>query len=91
MLFLGLADIASALFLIRGVYHWQVPEGVLTVFAAYLIIKAVIFIFDITSIIDLLAGAVLLLSVTTNIPQFVLYGFAAFLGLKGVMTLLAKT
>lgn len=90
MLFLGLADIAAALFLIRGVYHWQVPEALITLFAAYLIIKAVIFIFDITSIIDLLSGAILLLSITTNIPQFILYGFAGFLGLKGVMTLLAK-
>lgn len=90
MLILGLADIVSALLLIRGVYNWNVPEGIITIFAAYLIIKAVIFIVDITSLVDLVAGALLLLSVSNSVPQPILYGFAAFLGLKGVMTLSAK-
>lgn len=90
MLFLGLADIISALFLIRGVYHWFIPGEIVTIFAIYLIVKAVIFIFDITSMVDLVSGALLLLSISNNIPELVLYFFAAFLGLKGLMTLLAK-
>lgn len=90
MFLLGLADIASALLLIRGVYQWNIPSEIVTIFAAYLIIKAVIFIFDITSLIDLVAGALLLVSVSSNIPEFILYGFAIFVGFKGAMTLMAK-
>ncbi len=90
MLLLGIADIVAALLLVRGFYEMiSIPSEFIYIFAVYLFIKAIIFIFDIASIIDIAAGILLVLTLYFVVPPIVLLAFAAFLGLKGAMTLLA--
>lgn len=89
MLILGIADLISALLLIRGVYQIAIPAGLVFFFALYLLIKAVIFISDIGSWMDIIAGILLVLSISYSLPTIFLLAFAALIGLKGAMSLLA--
>lgn len=89
MLILGIADLLSALLLIRGIYHVAVPGALVFVFALYLLIKAIMFISDIGSWMDIVAGLLLVLSLTYSMPTFILLAFAVLIGLKGAMSLFA--
>lgn len=90
MLLLGAADLIAALLLVRGFYNILVPNAVIFFFAAYLFIKALIFIADIGSWMDIIAGLLLVLSISNTIPVFLLLGFAALVGLKGAMSILGS-
>ena len=87
MRILGTADMIAALLLIRGFYSFFIPEVIIYVFAAYLFIKALIFLADIGSIMDIGAGILLVASVSASLPQMLLLIFATFLGIKGLLTL----
>ena len=89
MLLLGVADLIAALLLMRGFYNVPIPNIVIFIFAIYLFIKALIFIADIGSMMDIGAGILLVLSIAVQIPIYVLLAFAFLLGLKGVLTVFA--
>lgn len=89
MLILGIADLISALFLIRGFLHIAVPGALVFFFALYLLIKAILFISDIGSWMDIAAGLLLVISLSYPLPMFLLLAFAVLIGLKGAMSLLA--
>jgi len=88
MLFLGIFDFIVALLLIRDFYNISAPNAVIFFFAAYLIIKALLFIADIGSMMDLGAGILLILSVFYAVPSSFLFIFAFLLGLKGILSML---
>lgn len=88
MLLLGITDLISALLLVRGFYEVAIPTAVVLFFAAYLIIKALLFIADIGSMMDLGAGILLILSVFYAVPSSFLFIFAFLLGLKGILSML---
>ncbi|MEK9135190.1 MAG: hypothetical protein AAB451_02725 [Patescibacteria group bacterium] len=87
MLFLGIADIIAGSLLIRGFYNIPVPSVAVVIFAGYLIMKGIVFISDIGSLIDLVAGVLLILTLFFNFPIMILIIFAALIALKGVMSL----
>jgi len=87
MLLLGIADIIAASLLIRELYNIPVPHVIVIIFASYLIMKGVLFISDIGSLMDLVAGILLILTIFFNFPMFILIIFASLLGIKGVMSL----
>ena len=89
MLILGIADLISALLLTRGFYNVSIPSAVIFFFAIYLFIKAIFFIADVGSWMDIIAGFLLVLSISYSLPTFLLLGFAILVGLKGAMSLLA--
>jgi len=89
MLLLGITDLISALLLVRGFYEVAIPTAVVLFFAAYLIIKALLFIADIGSIMDIVAGILLVLSLFYSMPQSFLFIFAFLVGLKGILSVLA--
>lgn len=91
MLLLGLADIFSAGLLLSKLYHLPVPQAVLIGAAIYLMLKGIMFLKDIGSIFDIVAGiTLLLLNFSIPVPNLVLYAMAALVGSKGAMSLFAK-
>ncbi|MDP1538828.1 MAG: hypothetical protein Q8M00_02235 [bacterium] len=86
---MGITDLIAALLLIRGFYDVTISNAAIFFFAAYLIIKALLFIADIGSIMDLGAGILLVLSVFYAVPLPFLFIFAFLVGSKGILTMLA--
>jgi hypothetical protein len=84
---LGIADIIAGSLLIRELYSIPVPQVIVVIFAIYLIMKGILFITDIGSLMDLVAGVLLVLTLFLNFPIFILIIFAALLAIKGVMSL----
>ncbi|MFH1509635.1 MAG: hypothetical protein ABID67_00580 [Candidatus Nealsonbacteria bacterium] len=86
MIILGLLDLISAGVLI-AVIKITVPLWLIIVCASYLIFKGLIFIKDIASILDIIVGVLLVISLfgfsLTLIPTIII---SAFLVLKGLMT-----
>ena len=89
MLLLGIADIIAGSLLIRELYDIPVPQVIIIIFGGYLITKGLLFITDIGSMMDLIAGILLILTIFFNFPIFVLIIFASLLGIKGAMSLFA--
>ena len=92
MFFLAIGDILATLLLVRACFPGQlsnIPEALVFILAAYLILKALFFIRDAASIIDLVAGVLLIAIIYVVIPIPVLAVFAALLGIKGIMSLFA--
>ena len=87
MLFLGIFDIFSVVLLMRGFYNIPVPNELVIFFAAYLILKGLIFICDIGSMMDVAAGILLILTLFISLHISILLIFATLIGLKGVLTL----
>jgi len=87
MLLLGIADIIAGSLLIREFYNLPVPQVIVIIFAGYLIMKGLLFIADIGSLMDLIAGILLILTIFFNFPIFILIIFAALIAIKGVMSL----
>lgn len=88
MLILGILDSLAALLLVRGFYSVSIPEAIIFLFALYLFGKALIFIADIGSWMDIGAGLLLILSLSHPLPQIILLIFAGLLGLKGAMSII---
>lgn len=91
MFILGAADTIAAILLIRGLYDLPIaiPDTLIIVFAAYLIVKAVIFIYDIGSVMDIGAGILLLVSISHPLHPVIFIIFAILLAVKGILTLIA--
>ncbi|HJN62122.1 MAG TPA: hypothetical protein QGH92_00770 [Candidatus Parcubacteria bacterium] len=90
MLILGLGDIIAAGLLMSRVYDIDIPILIIMAFAGYLLLKGLIFIMDIGSLVDIVAGALLILSLYFGIPNIFFFAAAALLAFKGIMTLFAR-
>lgn len=88
--FLGLADILAGLLFLASFYQLEgLPKGMLMAFGIYLMLKGVIFIMNFFSLVDIGAGVLLVFGLVAVVPPFVLIGLAAFLGLKGLVSLIS--
>lgn len=86
---LGFADIISALLFVAGFYHIDIPKGMMITFGIYLILKGLIFFMNFFSLIDIGAGVLLVSGLIFAMHPFVLIGVAAFLAVKGLVSLFA--
>lgn len=84
----GLADIVSGLLFVAGFYHIDIPRGMMMVFGIYLIFKGLVFLMNFFSLIDIGAGVLLVSGWLFSMHPFVLIGIAAFLAIKGLVSLL---
>lgn len=89
MIFLGLADIVSALLLLAQPFNFNASKIVVIVFAAYLFLKALLFLRDIGSLLDIAAAILLVLGLFYVLPPLLLFIVAGLLGFKGLLTLFA--
>ncbi len=80
----------AALLLVRGFYGIPIPDLAVFVFAGYLFSKALIFLIDFGSLVDIITGILLILTVTTGMPQPILIIFAGLIGIKAVMSIVAS-
>ena len=87
MIFLGIADIMSAGVLGLKVLSLNLPIFLLIIFSSYLIIKNLIYGFNIAAAIDLLAAGVMILSIFTLLPQDFYAITAGVLGIKAVQSI----
>ena len=87
---LGILDIIVTVMLLAVVFNLDVPLGMIIFMSVCLFCKAFRFLFDIGSLFDIGAGALLILSIFTTPPSVILLIFAALLGLKGIMSLFAR-
>ena len=87
--FLGVLDILAALSFIVSALLFQIPL-LIYIFGIYLMIKGAIFIFskDLASILDIIAGLILISSLTINLPWFIVMITSLFLVQKGIFSLL---
>ena len=84
---LGLLDLFVTSLLVAVAFNVEVPSGLIYVLVGFLFFKALPFIKDIGSILDILIVALLVCSVFFAIPQIVFFIGAGLLGLKGIMSL----
>lgn len=85
----GFADIISGLMFVAGFYHIDIPRGMLVVFGIYLALKGLIFFMNFFSLIDVAAGVLLVSGWIFSMHPFILIGVAAFLCIKGLVSLFA--
>ncbi len=88
--FLGILDILAAGLLVGAAYNLAIPTGLVIGFAVYLFLKALLFLLDIGSFFDVVAGILLILSLSLALPQILLFVFAALVGFKGILSLFAS-
>lgn len=89
---LGLADLLAGVVLLAQALSLSIPASMILFFAAYLIIKGGIFVLnslDLGSVIDVMAGAILLAGLFLTVPHFLLFAFGGVLFAKGILSLLA--
>lgn len=89
MKILGLGDIFGAVLLVATAYSLDIPRGLIITVAVYLFLKALAFLFDIGSVFDIIAGILLILSLSIVLPQMVLFISAVLVGTKGIFSLFA--
>ena len=88
---LGILDILSGLlFWLNGFFN-IIPDSIMIIIVLYLVIKGVIFVisFNITSILDIVSGIAIYISLTYTLPAFVIIIITFFLLQKGIVSLLA--
>ena len=86
---LGAGDLLATIAILAVAFELDVPGEMLFFISAYLIFKGYLFILDIGSIFDIMAGALLVLSIFLTPPFAVLILFAVLLGIKGFVSLIA--
>jgi len=86
---LGIFDIFAAGLLVAAAYSLPAPKGLIIAAAVYLFLKALIFLMDIGSLFDVIAGILLILSLFMTLPPILLFIVAGLIGLKGIMSLFA--
>jgi hypothetical protein len=84
---LGMGDIIAAILLFMIAFNINPIERVIIFFAAYLIIKGVIFFTSIASGIDLISGILILSSLYLKVPSIILMIIATLLLQKGIFSL----
>lgn len=83
----GIADILAGLLFVAGFYHIDIPQGMMIAFGVYLIIKGLLFIVNFFSWIDIAAGILLAFGLLSAVHPYILLGAAAFLCIKGIISL----
>lgn len=83
----GFADIISGLLFVAGFYNLDIPRGMMMAFGVYLALKGLVFIANFFSLIDIAAGILLVSGWFFSVHPFILIGIAAFLCLKGLVSL----
>lgn len=86
---LGLLDLFVAFLLLSVITGIDFPKGVIILFSAILLVKAIPFLPDIGSIFDLMAAVLLILAFFITVPQAILIIAIILLGIKGLMSLFA--
>ena len=86
---LGILDLLAAGLLVCAAFNLNVPQGLVIALAVYLFLKALIFLKDIGSLFDVVAGILLILSLSMSLAPILLFVLAGLLGLKGLMSLFA--
>jgi uncharacterized membrane protein len=87
---LGIADIIATFLLFSKCLHFEdISHLFLITFAIYLLLKGFVFLTDIGSIIDILGGILLILSLFIKLPCPIFWVVGGFLGLKGFLSLFA--
>jgi hypothetical protein len=86
---LGLLDFAAAGLLVALSYPIEIPRTLVIMVAVLLIFKALIFLMDPTSFLDIGAGALLIIGLSVSLPIFLTLPVAIFVGFKGIMSLAA--
>lgn len=86
---LGFIDIIAGLLILASFYHLDFPRGMAIAFGICLILKGIVFIMNFFSLIDIAAGVLLVFALTSSVPAFILVALAAFLGLKGLASLIS--
>jgi len=83
----GFADVVSGLLFVGSFYNVDIPRGMMMAFGIYLILKGLIFIMNFFSLIDVGAGILLISGWIFAVHPFILIGIAAFLCVKGLVSL----
>ncbi len=83
----GIADMAAGFLFVAGFYQLYIPKGMMMALGIYLILKGLLFIVNFFSWIDIGAGVLLTFGLISAVHPFVLLGLAAFLVLKGLISL----
>lgn len=83
----GFADIISGLMFVAGFYHIDIPRGMMIAFGIYLALKGLIFFMNFFSMVDIAAGVLLISGWIFSVHPFVLIGIAAFLCIKGLVSI----
>lgn len=83
----GFADIISSLLFVAGLYNIDLPRGMMIALGVYLILKGLVFFMNFFSLIDIGAGVLLISGWIFTVHPFILIGIAAFLGIKGLVSL----
>lgn len=86
---LGFIDILAGFLFLAGFYKLDVPRGMVMAVSIILILKGILFLINYFSWIDIAAGILLIFGLAAILPFPVLIGLAAFLILKGFVSLLA--
>jgi hypothetical protein len=87
--FLGMLDIFAALLLVFIAAGVKMPVGLMIAVIVCLFLKACIAIFDIGGLTDLAIVVLMVLSFFIHLPLWLLFGGAALLGIKGLISLFA--
>ena len=83
----GVGDILAGLLFVADFYQVDIPRGMIMTFGIYLMLKGVLFIVNFFSWIDIAAGVLLAFGLLSSVHPFVLIGIAAFLCIKGLISL----
>ena len=86
---LGLIDIHATILLLAIALGVNVPPAIIIGTAIFLIAKACIYIKDIGSATDILVAVLIILSIFTVLPQWILFIVAVIMGFKGLSSLAA--
>jgi len=93
LILLGVFDIISALVMFAVIGGpGGLPLSFSIFFSAYLIIKGIFFTissFDFTNLVDIIAGATILVAIFITPPVIILIILAGYEGIKGISTLAA--
>lgn len=84
----GFADIISGLLFVAGFYDIDIPRGMMVTFGIYLALKGLIFFMNFFSWIDIAAGVLLISGWIFSVNPLILIAIAAFLAIKGLVSLL---
>lgn len=87
--FLGILDLLAAAVLAGTAYHLPIAHGLVIGLAVYLFLKSILFLMDIGSWFDIIAGVLLILSFSISLPPLLLLVMAGLVGIKGVLSLFA--
>jgi len=86
---LGAVDVLAGLILIITGIGFKFPQSILMFFGIFLLIKSSLGLWkDFASWTDIICGAVILISISSKIPLFVLMFLAAVIGQKGIFSFL---